>query len=305
MLACAEEVLRRLDLHYRVVTCCAPATWDLPRRRPTTSRCGPRAERLSRDLLLLGVRRVPGAAHERALPGQGEPPAALRSHPQRPGVAVGRALIAVMETYQQQDGSIVAERAAGLHGWAQDHRARQVAHAHPGDQRRRHPLGGPTSAPRSAAHCPTTSGCWRRSSTSRASRTRSLNDPLRLREVGDAAAVKGTPTDCVIMGARHVIKDRPPDLVLSGVNRGFQRGRGRDPFRHRRRSGGGQRDPRHSSLALSQSCCRAAAGRPIGKPRSVSPPTSSGACSRREFRATCSSTSIFPIARRPRSRASR
>ena len=48
----------------------------------------------------------------------------------------------------------------------------------------------------------------------------SLNDPLRLREVGERHfAVKGTPTDCVIMGARHIMKDAP-DLVLSGVNRG-------------------------------------------------------------------------------------
>src|SRR6478752_7241128 len=53
----------------------------------------------------------------------------------------------------------------------------------------------------------------------------SLNDPLRLREIGERRfAVKGTPTDCVIMGARHVIKDRPPDLVLSGVNRGRNAG---------------------------------------------------------------------------------
>src|SRR6185312_10805647 len=48
----------------------------------------------------------------------------------------------------------------------------------------------------------------------------SLNDPLRLRQVGERHfAVKGTPTDCVIMGARHVLP-QPPDLVLSGVNRG-------------------------------------------------------------------------------------
>ena len=48
----------------------------------------------------------------------------------------------------------------------------------------------------------------------------SLNDPLRLREVADKHfAVKGTPTDCVIMGARHIMKAMP-DLVLSGVNRG-------------------------------------------------------------------------------------
>src|SRR6476620_3285268 len=48
----------------------------------------------------------------------------------------------------------------------------------------------------------------------------SLNDPLRLRELGERHfAVKGTPTDCVIMGARHVLP-KVPDLVLSGVNRG-------------------------------------------------------------------------------------
>src|ERR1051326_3406775 len=49
----------------------------------------------------------------------------------------------------------------------------------------------------------------------------SLNDPLRLREVGPRHyAVKGTPTDCVIMGARYVVGDPGPDLVLAGVNRG-------------------------------------------------------------------------------------
>ena len=48
----------------------------------------------------------------------------------------------------------------------------------------------------------------------------SLNDPLRLRQIGERHfAVKGTPTDCVIMGARHIMKEIP-DLVLSGVNRG-------------------------------------------------------------------------------------
>jgi len=49
----------------------------------------------------------------------------------------------------------------------------------------------------------------------------SLNDPLRLREVGPRHfAVRGTPTDCVIMGARHILGDKLPDLVLSGVNKG-------------------------------------------------------------------------------------
>ena len=49
----------------------------------------------------------------------------------------------------------------------------------------------------------------------------SLNDPLRLREVKPRHfAVKGTPTDCVIMAVRHISAEKKFDLVLSGVNRG-------------------------------------------------------------------------------------
>ena len=49
----------------------------------------------------------------------------------------------------------------------------------------------------------------------------SLNDPLRMRGL-DARrfAIKGTPTDCVIMGVRHILDGKGPDLILSGVNRG-------------------------------------------------------------------------------------
>jgi 5'-nucleotidase len=48
-----------------------------------------------------------------------------------------------------------------------------------------------------------------------------LHEPLRCREVGERQfAVRGTPTDCVIMGVRHLMLDTPPDLVLSGVNSG-------------------------------------------------------------------------------------
>jgi 5'-nucleotidase len=49
----------------------------------------------------------------------------------------------------------------------------------------------------------------------------SLNDPLRLRRVGERRfAVRGTPTDCVIMAVRHLMLGKPPTLVLSGVNGG-------------------------------------------------------------------------------------
>ncbi len=53
----------------------------------------------------------------------------------------------------------------------------------------------------------------------------SLNDPLRLRQIGERRfAVRGTPTDCIIMGVRHVLNGTGPDLVLSGVNRGRNAG---------------------------------------------------------------------------------
>ena len=53
----------------------------------------------------------------------------------------------------------------------------------------------------------------------------SLNDPLRMREVSERRfAIKGTPTDCVIMGVRHILNGKLPDLVLSGVNRGSNTG---------------------------------------------------------------------------------
>jgi 5'-nucleotidase len=49
----------------------------------------------------------------------------------------------------------------------------------------------------------------------------SLSEPLRLRQVSEKHfALRGTPTDCVIMGVQEVMKDFRPDLVLSGVNSG-------------------------------------------------------------------------------------
>jgi len=49
----------------------------------------------------------------------------------------------------------------------------------------------------------------------------SLHEPLRMRDLGPRQfAVRGTPTDCVIMAVRHVLAGHRPDLILSGVNRG-------------------------------------------------------------------------------------
>ena len=109
MLACAEEVLKNLDLHYRVVTLCtgdmgfaAQKTYDIEvwlpgqnayREISSCSNCGEfQARRMNAR-----YRAKDGVRHVHTLNGS--------------GVAVGRALIAVMETYQQEDGSVAVPSA--------------------------------------------------------------------------------------------------------------------------------------------------------------------------------------------------
>jgi seryl-tRNA synthetase len=106
MLACAEEVLRRLDLHYRVMTLCtgdmgfaSQKTFDIEvwlpgqnmyREISSCSVCGEfQARRMAARYRTKEGRNV---RHVHTLNGS--------------GVAVGRALIAVLETYQQADGSV-------------------------------------------------------------------------------------------------------------------------------------------------------------------------------------------------------
>jgi seryl-tRNA synthetase len=108
MLSCAEEVLKRLGLHYRVMTLCtgdmgfaSQKTYDIEvwmpgqgengmfREISSCSVCGDfQARRM--DARYRGPDNKPRFVH--TLNGS--------------GTAVGRALIAVMETYQQEDGSI-------------------------------------------------------------------------------------------------------------------------------------------------------------------------------------------------------
>ena len=48
-----------------------------------------------------------------------------------------------------------------------------------------------------------------------------LRQPLRMTKRGERRySVDGTPTDCVLMAVGHLLKDRKPDLTLSGINRG-------------------------------------------------------------------------------------
>ena len=48
-----------------------------------------------------------------------------------------------------------------------------------------------------------------------------LTQPIRLRRHDERRfSVSGTPTDAVMMALAHIMKDSPPDLILSGINRG-------------------------------------------------------------------------------------
>jgi len=48
-----------------------------------------------------------------------------------------------------------------------------------------------------------------------------LSEPVRLRTLAPRRyAVRGTPTDCVMLALGAVLEDGKPDLILSGVNRG-------------------------------------------------------------------------------------
>ena len=52
-----------------------------------------------------------------------------------------------------------------------------------------------------------------------------LRRSIALHKVGRRRyAVGGTPSDSVLMAVKHIMTDRPPDLVLSGVNRGANLG---------------------------------------------------------------------------------
>ena len=45
--------------------------------------------------------------------------------------------------------------------------------------------------------------------------------PMMLEKLGERRyAVDGSPADCILAGVHEILKDTPPDLILSGVNRG-------------------------------------------------------------------------------------
>lgn len=52
-----------------------------------------------------------------------------------------------------------------------------------------------------------------------------LHRPLRMQRIeSNVYSVDGTPTDCVNLGVLWLLKDQPPDLVVSGINFGANMG---------------------------------------------------------------------------------
>jgi seryl-tRNA synthetase len=109
MLACAEEVLRQLDLHYRVMTLCAgdmgfaaQKTYDIEVWLPGQAEAIGAYREISSCSVCGDFQARRMDARYRASDGKPRFVHSLNGS----GTAVGRALIAVMETYQQQDGSI-------------------------------------------------------------------------------------------------------------------------------------------------------------------------------------------------------
>ena len=106
MLACAEAVLKKLDLAYRVVTLCtgdmgfaSQKTYDIEVWLP-----GQNAYREISSCSVCGdfqARRM----NARYRPAEGKGPRYVHTL-NGSGVAVGRALVAVLETYQQENGSV-------------------------------------------------------------------------------------------------------------------------------------------------------------------------------------------------------
>jgi seryl-tRNA synthetase len=103
MTAAAESVLQALDLPYRKMLLCAGdmgftarITYDLEVWLP--------GQGAYREILVLQLRRFPGAADERALSSRRRERHRIRPHAQRFGPGRGRTLVAVLENYQQEDG---------------------------------------------------------------------------------------------------------------------------------------------------------------------------------------------------------
>ncbi len=224
MLSCAEEVLKRLKLPYRVVTLCtgdmgfaSQKTYDIEvwlpgqnryREISSVSVCGDFQARRMNARYRAGDRQAPLCPHAQWLGRRGRPRACRGARkiiktktvpsPCRRHCAPIWAASKNQESVRPARMRILITNDDGIH-----------AHGLALLERIAKTLSddifvvAPEYDQSGVAHSLT------------------INDPLRLRKISERHfAVKGTPTDCVIMGVRRLLEGAPPDLVLCGVNNG-------------------------------------------------------------------------------------
>ena len=183
----------------------------------------PGAACLSRDLVLLGLRRLPGPAHEYALTVLPESKGTEFVHTlQRFRVSPSAApLIAVIENYQNQDGTITIPQVLRPYmGGAENHRGRVMGILLTNDDGIH--AEGLEVLERIARTVPTMSGWWHpRPTSSGFAHSLSLSEPLRMRKLGrpPLRAQGARRPIASSLGVRRLLPE-PPDLILSGVNSG-------------------------------------------------------------------------------------
>ncbi len=234
MLNCAEEVLKRLELPFRVMTLstgdmgfAAAKTYDIEvwlpgqgtyREISSCSNCRDfQARRMNARYRPADDKQV---RHVHTLNGS--------------GLAVGRTLVAILENYQQADGSVAIPDVLRPYMGGIE---RIETPAAKGGQRApaRMSVGRILVTNDDGINAPglkileevaatLSDDVWTvvpENEQSGASHSLTLSEPLRARQLSEQRfAVRGTPTDCVMMGVRHLLDGARPDLVLSGVNRG-------------------------------------------------------------------------------------
>jgi 5'/3'-nucleotidase SurE len=143
------------------------------------------------------------------------------------GLAVGRTLIAVLENYQQADGSVVGPRRCAR-TWrarvfsANANNVRPGVGAFPVSNDEGNQCARPQVLERVAQAV--AREVWvvaPETEQSAVGHSLTRRRPLRIREISARHfAVDGTPTDSVLLAVRQIMADHPPDIVFSGVNYG-------------------------------------------------------------------------------------
>ena len=233
MVGCAEAVLQRLELPYRVMALCAGdtgfgarKTYDLEvwlpgqgayREISSCSNCGD-----------FQARRMNARCRARTAP-----PTRFVHTLNGSGLAVGRTLIAVLENYQEADGSVTVPELPCARSWTAASGWSRVS----ADMIKRPPrilvsnddginaVGIKTLERIALALSDDVWVVAPETNQSGAAHSLTLSRPLRVRRYGERHfAVDGTPTDCVLIALQRIVEEPPVDLVLSGVNHGANLG---------------------------------------------------------------------------------